>query len=266
MKTSIFDFSRLLLLFRRYFAERKQTELIYWAIMILAFAFIRNWIPAIGVLIFVAGVFYAARFLREIHSPTNGVAYFMLPATQLEKITVAIVMTSFYYFAMMMLCYIVGNLLGTAFNNLMASVPLVSSGYMEMHEIFYHNPLKWVLFESTNGNWSINGGFPTVVYWSLFFRIFIPLQSIYLLGSIYFKNNQMFKTFFVTNIVQVFFLVLFILEMRLFLGVGDSIGKMGPEEGNRMLSIFCDIMKWAGCLLPLFFWVTSYFRLTEKQR
>jgi hypothetical protein len=269
MKTTNFDIHRVCLLFRRYFAERKQTEIIYWGIMLLAFAFLRNFVFGIGFLLFVAGVFYAARFLREIHSPTGGVAYFMLPATQLEKISVAIVLTHFYYLAMMVICYVVGNLLGTAFNNLMASIPLVSSGYMEMNDIFYHLPLRWVLFETNVSSTTVFTTSTQVgafCYFGVFARIFLLLQSIFLLGGIYFKSNQTFKTFFAVNIIQLLLLILFVLEMRIFAGVGTSVGRINPEEGERLLSIVRNGLKCLGYLLMLFFWVVAYFRLTEKER
>jgi hypothetical protein len=262
MKTSKFSFDRLMLLFSRYFAERKQTEAIYWGIMILAFCFMRNWITGTGMLIFVAGVFYAARFLREIHSSTNGPAYFMLPATQLEKMTVAIVMTHFYYFAMMMVCYVIGNLLGTAFTNLMASVPFIEAGYMEINDLFFPIPLQWVLFEVHDGHWPFTG----VVFWSVFFKIFLVLQSVFLLGGIYFKNNQVFKTLFVTNVVQVALFVLFVLEMKLFVGEWESLEHMSQQEGKEFFAQLGRVMSGVALVFMAFFWIVSYVCLTEKER
>jgi hypothetical protein len=82
MKTNYFDFRRIGLLFQRYFTERLNTELIYWSIMVIAFMLVRNNIPLMIMLIMFAGIFYAARFFREIHSPAGSIAYFMIPATQ----------------------------------------------------------------------------------------------------------------------------------------------------------------------------------------
>lgn len=267
MKTSLFNFDRFGWLFRRYFTERLHSEWIYWSIMIIAFLFLRNFIFGIGFLFFVAGAFYAARFFREIHSPTNGIAYIMIPATQLEKMVVAILMTTFYYFMMMTAAYVVGNLLGTGLNNLLASLPFISSGYMELNEIFHQTPLRWVLFETQENFYTVNGAAQTHDYtwFGIFSKIFLLVQSVYLLGGIYFKNNHMFKTFFVTNIIQVLFFILFILEMRLIVGSETMVDGMQTADFLRMRDIFLHILNGALYLLPPFFWVVSYVRLTEKE-
>ncbi|MDR0541842.1 MAG: hypothetical protein LBH19_06480 [Dysgonamonadaceae bacterium] len=268
MKTPVFNFNRFGLLFRRYFTERMHTELIYWGIMIIAFMFLRNFIFGVGFLWFVAGMFYAARFFREIHSPTNGVAYFMIPATHLEKLLVALIMTTIYYFAMMMASYAIGNLLGTFLNNTLASLPFISSEYLGLHELFYQSPLKWILFEVHTNSFTYNHTVfgNSYSYFGVFLKIFILLQSIYLLGGIYFKNNQAFKTFFLTNIIQVCFFILLILEIRLIIRAEDTVfTTMTPENVNRIQDIFLCILHWMFCLLPPFFWVVGYFRLTEKE-
>jgi len=255
MKTSLFNFNRIGLLLQRYFTERFRTELIYWSIMIIAFMFIRNIIPAAMGLIFVAGAFYASRFFREIHSPGNGIAYFMIPATQLEKMTVSIIMTSFYYFVMMMIVYSIGNLLGTFLNNLFVSIDFLR-GFLN---IFGYNPsyspLKWILFEFYGGSFALD------MLQSLFmiFTYFLFYQSIFLFGSIYFKNNQAFKTLLVMIIIVIFVSILFLLILKLI--TGNTF--IGSENTNTTIyKIYEKIFLY---LLPPFFWVVSYFRLTEKQ-
>ena len=260
METNIFNFNRLGLLFQRYFTERFRTELIYWIIMVIVFMFIRNSVPAMFGLILIAGVVYAARFFKEIHSPGNGVAYFMIPATQLEKLTVGIVMTSFYYFAMMMIAYIAGNLLGTFFNNTLASMDInVLFGFSPFH----NSLLQWKLFDITvepwmNENWD---GDKSLLCLHLF-ELFLIGQSIYLLGSIYFKRNHFFVTLLATNIIQTLLFILFVVELILVFGSATiqpnhQIYVLGVTLGSILRYIF-----WA---LPPFFWVVSYFRLTEKQ-
>ena len=254
MKTNIFNFNRLGLLFQRYFTERFYTELIYWGIMAIAFMFIRNNLPLMMGLIIIAGVFYAARFFREIHSRSNGVAYFMIPATQLEKMIVGVVMTSFYYFAMMIIAYVVGNLLGTLLNNMLASMNFSVSGI----NVFHHSPLQWKLFVTGSANPFANIG--NSFYF--LFLFFLLGQSVYLLGSTYFKNNQFLKTLLAVNIVQIGLSILFVIELVLFTGktnitVGNPSYDIGMMIGR--------IMRYTTCFLIPFFWVVSYFRLTEKQ-
>jgi hypothetical protein len=263
MKTQ-FNFNRFGLLLQRYFTERFHTELIYWSIMIIAFVLFHNNIAAIGGIIFVAGAFYAARFFREIHSSTNGSAYFMIPATQLEKLTAGILMTTFYYFGMMLIAYILGNLLGTFLNNVLASIDFFSSTL----GLFHKTSLKWVLFQTvTEADILLNGELITFSYSYLksFFGIFVWIQSMYLLGSIYFKNNQAFKTFFATNIIQVLLLIVFIVEFYFIIGEAASEIHWQAEDflyWKQMARMGATVLCYT---LPVFFWVVSYFRLTEKE-
>ena len=260
MNTNIFSLNRLGLLFQRYFIERFRTELIYWIIMVTVFMFIRNSVPAMFGLILIAGVTYAARFFREIHSPGNGIAYFMIPATQLEKLTVGIVMTTFYYFAMMMITYIIGNLLGTFFNNALASMNInILFGFTPFHD----SPLQWNLFDITvepwmNENWDGDKSLLCL----LLFKLFLFGQSIYLLGSIYFKRNQFFATLLTTNIIEIILFILFVTELKLIFGCAIN-------EPNHHLYVFGNtvgsILRYIVWAIPPFFWVVSYFRLTEKQ-
>lgn len=252
MKTSLFNINRIGLLFQRYFTEHFRTELIYWIIMAVLFIFIRNMME----LVFIAGIIYASRFFREIHSPGNGTAYFMIPATQLEKITVSIVLTSFYYFVMVLLTYSIGNLLGTFINNMLASI--------NFNFLFYnpsHSPLQWDLFETVM---VANNAHPISQSLFGFFYALLFSQSIFLLGSIYFKNNQVFKTFLTLIIIVFSLTILLYLETKLIIGdifIIDGSQRVYGVDFNLHRIIF-EVFYY---LLPPFLWVVSYFRLTEKQ-
>jgi hypothetical protein len=256
MKTNLFDFRRVGLLFQRYFIERFRSELIYWGIMALVFMFFRNNVPAMSALIVVAGAFYASRFFREIHHSSNGIAYFMIPATQLEKLTVAIVMTSLYYFAMMMIAYVTGNLLGTFLNNMLASIDFFPSA------LFHYSPLDWKLFEAVDSKFSMKTlGMDTSHIITSLFMSFLFIQFLFLLGGIYFKKNQAFKTFSSVIVIQILLAFLVFVEVKLIWGVNHI-----PDTAINVdfTSAPC-VGTILYILLTLFFWVVSYFRLTEKQ-
>ena len=256
MKTNLFNFNRLGLLFQRYFAKRFQTELIYWGIMAIVFMFIRNTVPAMAGLIIIAGVFYAARFFREIHYPGNGVAYFMIPASQLEKLTVGVIMTSFYYFAMMIIAYVVGNLLGTFLNNTIASMNISIIGF----NLFHHSLLQWKLFGISIEPWFIEKEHTNFLLYC--FEAFLVGQSVYLLGSIYFKRNPFFATFLSLIVVQLFLFILLLIELKLFFGTYSINFEISAFSLGRIVSHIFKVAVWA---LPPFLWVVSYFRLKEKQ-
>jgi len=257
MKTNVFDFKRIGLLFQRYFVERFRSELIYWGIMAIVFMFFRNNVQTISTLIIVAGAFFAARFSKEIHHSGNGVAYFMIPASQLEKLTVAIVITSFYYFAMMMITYIIGNLAGTFLNNLLASLDFFPNA------LFHHSSLQWKYFEGINHNFfTFQDAGVNMQYSAPFFVGFLLSQSLFLLGGIYFKKNQTFKTFSVLILFFIFLSIVILIEGKLILDVTSFTGK---DFENWDSNLFANAAKIFYSLLPLYFWVVSYFRLTEKQ-
>ena len=247
MKTNLFNFKRVGFLFQRYFIERFRTELIYWGIMAIVFMLIRNNFQVMVGLIIVAGVFYAARFFREIHHSANGIAYFMIPATQLEKLTVAIVMTTFYYLAMMILVYVIGNLSGTFLGNTLAGMDFLPNG------LFHHSPLQWALLKME----PIRNSMENTSSIASFFII----QSIFLLGGIYFIKNQAFKTFLSILIIQLLLAIFVIVEVKLIFGDDLLFTEINTKNLN-FSPIISDIFR---VFLFLFFWVVSYFRLTEKQ-
>ena len=255
MKTNLFDFRRMGLLFQRYFVERSRSELIYWGIMAIVFMFLRNNMQSMSALIVIAGVFYAARFFKEIHHSGNGVAYFMIPATHLEKLTVAIVMTSFFYFAMMMITYVIGNLAGTLLNNLLASLEFFPN------VLFHHSSIRWVLFEEMMPRFPQGMGGGNIHWMVWFFVSLLVNQSIYLFGGIYFRKNQAFKTFASIIVISILLAFLVTIELKLILDVTALSGKDFENWGN----FFANAAKVFYVLLPLYIWVVSYFRLTEKQ-
>jgi len=257
MKTDILNFNRLGLLFQRFFGERSRYELIQWLTMTIVFMFMRNNVIGMTIAILVSGVVYASNFYKEIHSSGNGVAYFMIPASQLEKTILGVVITSFYYFAMIIVAYVIGNLLGTLLFDMLSSL----NGIIGIN-LFHYSSLQWNLFDISSAP-RIN----TIGHDSLFilhlFEIFLIGQSVYLLGSIYFKRNHFFATLLSKIIVGLILLIVFAIELRLIFGNFSMIPNhnISYDFGNTFGSILRNII-W---LVPPFFWVVSYFRLTEKQ-
>jgi hypothetical protein len=229
--------------------------------------FFRNIPVSIGITIVIAGVFHAGKFFREIHSPATGINYFLIPATQLEKITASLLFTVVYYFAKMLLAYIIGNLAGTGLNNLLANIDFLSS---DLH-LFHTAPLKWELFESirkeinlVNGEQAATAS-ASISYVYLFFKIFLFTQSLFVLGGIYFKRNQALKTLLALIIITFSFSIIGGIELELLTGA-SRINIVSSTEsltswGHTVGSVF-RIFYW---LLIPYLWTISYFRLTEKE-
>jgi hypothetical protein len=267
--STIFNFNRAGLLVQRYFTGRIQNELIFFGIMFVVFMLFRNFPVVVGITILLAGVFYAVKGLKEIHPPANGINYFMVPATQLEKITVSILLFIVYYFAMMFLAYVIGNLAGTALNNLLANIDFLTTDL----NLFHPSSLKWSFFENTSPavqeiytlderTITVASGIP---YIFLFIKLFLAIQSLFILGGIYFKHNQIFKTLLALIIIAFAFCIILLLELHLFIVKGE----LNHYASLEIMSAWGNMIKNTSnvfyCLLIPFLWVTAYFRLTEKE-
>jgi hypothetical protein len=229
----------------------------------------RNNPVVIGITILLAGAFHAGKFFKEIHSTANGINYFMIPATQLEKITVSLFLSIVYYFAFALLAYFIGNLVGTGLNNLLANSHFLSADI----KLFHTSPLKWVLFEDFQIRRVIFEGekvanIPEYTSWIwLFFRIFLVTQSLFVLGGIYFKHNQIFKTILTLIVSGFAFLILWSIEMYLLIIRTESNVQLQwlPERyvaWQDMVAITSEVFCW---LLIPFLWIVAYVRLTEKE-
>jgi len=255
---TIFDFKRAGLLIQRHFIERFQSELMFWGIATICMMFLRNNIGGIFGFAIITCVVRTGQFFREIHSPTNQINYFMIPATQIEKFVVSLLYTIVYFWTMMLVVYIIGNISGTFVNNLLANIGLVSD-ILGIH----YSSLDWIMFDSIrNGNDN--------TFFLVFLAILI-IQSIFLLGSIYFKRNQILKTCFVLIILTVFLVIIGAVEAKYFLA--DTIAKHSEmyelEYGVAYKQGWGAVTKIVSriffYLLAPYLLLTSYIRLTEKE-
>jgi hypothetical protein len=256
---TLLDFKRIELLFRRYFIERHRAELIYWSIMVILFIFVRNSVFPMIVVIFGSGIFYAARFFKEAHHPANGAAYFMIPATQFEKLVVAIITTTIYYLCMLVITYVIGNLIGTLIYNVIV-INLFSG-------LFSEKPLQWLLFSAHE---LVNVmSLPSISFLFIFIVSFLFSQTTYLLGSIYFKKHQLAKTIASAFVVQMLIFIVAIVAGKLILG--DNYVMTDPTNSfiERLLTghlVRFEVIYFVStAFLIIYFWVATYFRLTEKQ-
>ena len=254
---TIFDFKRAGLLIQRHFIERFHGELMFWIVSVIVMMFIRNTPAALWLFSIFACIFRTGLFFREIHSPTNRINYFMIPATQIEKFVVALFYTIVYFWVAMLVVYVIGNILGTWINNLLANVGFIS-GILG----FGHQDLNWVIFDSIRNSDT----------WVNVVAILIA-QSIFLLGGIYFKKNQLVKTFLVLVAILFFIALISLLETKYFLAnsvetlrgtqSGLSIQLKGTgAAGMEPVKITSSIFLY---LLAPYLWFVSYIRLTEKE-
>jgi len=252
MNTTL-NINRLGLLFKRFFIENKQKELIFWGISIAVFT-IMHQVGSVEMFTYIAGFIFAARLFSIFAYTPTGMHYLLIPATHTEKLIVNIVLSTIYFFTMILVTYIIGSVVG----NLLGSM------------IFgLDKPINLDLF-----NDSISNAWNTGNHQDGIFNIFMSFalsQSIFLLGSIFFKRSAIAKTFLsiilVTMALGIIQLILFKLTFGTFHMNTNSFrfDLLGPNFINEIFpnyKMIGTILKYS--LIP-FFWLVTYFRLTEKQ-
>ena len=252
------NFNRIGLLIQRFFIQRFSNELMFWGITIIVMMLIRNNIAGILGFAIIASIIRTNQLFREMHSPTNQINYFMIPATQIEKFTASLLYAFVYFWVMAISAYAIGNVLGTFVNNLLANFGLLSDVFN-----IRHSSLHWVLFQSI-GNGNVKD------FFSVFLAMII-IQSTFLLGSIYFKRSQILKTCLALVVFGFFFVIISIFLMKTFIVDGSNIHSYTIRGGLDLhingtdfgpIKIISNIFFY---LLTPYLWFTSYIRLTEKE-
>jgi hypothetical protein len=203
-------------------------------------------------LMYIGGFVFTSQAFRELHQGEKSYFYLNLPASPLEKLFSKLLVTS--------LGYAIGTL---AFYSLVA---LLSEGINRVifgygHPLF--NPVsRDVLFSVA---------------------VYLVVQSIFLLGSIYFRRLAFLKTVVAWNVFAIGTAILIGLttwlifrdayfdqgvlrpEARAAFDALDGAGRIEPflEETGRGFWLTLKILFWA-VLAPVC-WIISYFRLKETE-
>lgn len=235
-----FSINRLGLLLQRFFIENAQRELTFWAISTVVFMFLHE-TSMEALYIFIAGFIFAARSFRAFTYTPTGMHYLLLPATHLEKLLTAIILSTFYFLAAILVTYAIGNPIGTYLGNLILG---------------YDNTVYYGLFNlGTAETLNMLVGFITV-------------QAIFILGSIYFKRNAVGKTILVLIALMFVAVLIEVLLLKILFGTTNlefhnvNFGINDSETLFPGIKYFGEVLKYS---VAPFLWIVSYFRLTEKQ-
>lgn len=254
MNTTL-DINRLGLLLKRYFIENKQRELTFWGITTVVFTLMHLAGPqeksiSVEMFLYISGFIFAARTFKIFNYTPGGMHYLLIPATHFEKLTTAILLSTLYYFAMILISYSLGTIFGTTIGNF----------FFESN-----NPIVFALFNSIPDLYN-NGHAPMSLLYK--FILFAGIQSTFMLGSIYFKGNAIGKTFLAITAISIVLGIIELLLLKITFGTYHLDGQMvniSIDSEQGFLSVLGTASKvFAYALIP-FFWVVSYFRLKEKQ-
>ena len=250
----VFSIKRVGYLLRRYFLENLYREIMFWCIVTFTFTILDHRIFVL-IVMFVSGLIYSIRLQKDLQKGSDSMHYLLIPATHSEKLASSIILNTFYHFGMTLISYSIGNLL----------VILTYHFILKMQV-----PVNWDLFQDTSI--VVSNGFlqPLAknVFWSVF-GLFAFSQSLFMLGSLYFRKNVVSKTIFS---ILGFGFALFLLQLFIFKTFWDV-----KHLSNAIFPMFVvvtdftipNVFKTAfvigSYLLVPFMWVVSYFRMIEKE-
>ncbi|HYO23278.1 MAG TPA: hypothetical protein VER36_12800 [Flavisolibacter sp.] len=204
--------------------------------------------------LFAVGTFYASQYFRDLGSRAKGITFLLVPASAFEKLLCSLLYTVVLFFVTFTAAFYLVDVLMVAVAN-----TFPSTGKTEVVNVFKIILLKF------NKDSTIN-----------FLLFFFSVQSVFLLGSIYFEKYSFIKTIIsgFVSCFALFCLMYFFNEMLLPEGDYPSgfltTYRVFVDGGNDRL---VQIPRWIGEVFRFsvmyaaapFLWIVTYFRLKEKQ-
>jgi len=207
--------------------------------------------------LFGTGAFYASQYFRDLGSRAKGINFLLVPASAFEKILCSILFTVVIFFSVFTAAFYVVDILMVTISKqfLTSHDPIRQQGVIN---VFRAAILPF-------------DGMSTVNVMLIFFGV----QSIFLLGSVYFAKYSFIKTVISGFVV---FFVVFCLIYLLYEHLMPRGGYVGVFTSYRVTVMNNDdhlvqLPGWVGEMLRFivmyaitpFLWVVSYYRLKEKQ-
>ncbi|MBO9658181.1 MAG: hypothetical protein J7527_05090 [Chitinophagaceae bacterium] len=272
-----FSFRRFSLLVSKHWADNKRRYslavigfvllLIVWFILTLLVESRRPMNQEVQILtfffsLFGIGAFYASQYFRDLGSKAKGINFLLVPASAFEKILCSFLFTVVIFFSVFTAAfYLVDVLMVTIANQFLTTEEMVKpDGVINVFTAFIR------LFDGEADGVSL-------VYILI---IFLTIQSVFVLGSVYFAKYSFVKTV-ITGFVVFFvcFCLIYLLFVQL-MPVGDytnmSLTSYRIRTGGSNDHLV-QVPEWIGEVVRIalvygiapFLWVASYYRLKEKQ-
>ncbi len=263
-----FSFQRLYLLFRKQWLENSRFYgLASLALLgVMAIVFVVFWIMMGGphyhegqtmviyfVGLYLLGSLYASTAFQALDEKEKGQYLLSLPATHAEKLVTVIVFTTVFFFLVYTACFLLVKWLAVAYVH-----------YRMQHESFVHfQALAWDKNDRQIFSYLLIG--------------FFSLQSLFLLGSVYFRKYAYVKTILAAICFSGIYIFLVVKSIQFFVPAGYHfegyrvVQSQVPEGegyyraygfGKDFLYSLVFIAKWLW--IPVF-WTAAWFRLKEKE-
>ena len=271
-----FDFRRFSLLVGKHWADNRKKYMLsivaFMSLILIWYVFIMLTDPldplAEGLQhvtyyfsLFLVGPFYASQFFKDLSSRSKGINYLMVPASTLEKTLCSIFYVVILFVVVFTVAFYLVNIITVGLANLVHPDYSGVARNGIVHKAHISNILR------------IPGNPRNMAQY--FFLLFFAVQSVAFLGSIYFPKYSYIKTAISITIVCLVIALVGFYFTSFFMPRGGfnelSSYRVFSEDGNETRVI--QLPAWIGKVLkflffyafPPIFWVTTYFRLKEKE-
>jgi uncharacterized membrane protein len=204
--------------------------------------------------------FFASQFFSELGSKTKATSYLMVPASTLEKLLCSILYTTVFFLILFVAAFyfvdfiavLIANTFHPSYNGT-TTVDGVQVKAQAMNIFKTGKPSDNILF--------------------YLFAAFLAVQSVALLGSVYFQKYSYIKTVISLTLILLIsaFLVFEVMGSILPSPAMFNVVEYRIWDGEKLKII--ELPKWAMKLVEylflfgftIVFWVATYFRLKEKE-
>jgi hypothetical protein len=273
---AVFDLNRWFLYMGKHWNENKKRYLLSLAavggLLVLWYSFLmivnpdnpmglRMQVITFYVGLFITGCLFASMIFNDLSDGPKAIHYLLTPASALEKLLTAIVFGVVLFFISYTIAFYAVDFIMLKISN------GVVSTYLERQHRAPGPPQELLnVFNSTEGR-------DNIYFYILL--IFFAVQSMFLLGSVYFVKNQYIKTL-VSGLVVFLFMVFFIHKvMGSFMPDGSFFKPFTVYRvwNTNMGEAMIQLPEWFSSLLLFLtkytlapcLWVVAYFRLKEKE-
>lgn len=208
--------------------------------------------------LFAVGTFYASQYFRDLGSRAKGINFLLVPASSFEKLLCSLLYTVVLFFVVFTAAFYLVDVLMVSIANAVFGTN-EPTGKTTVINVFKVNLIRF------NKDSTVN-----------FLLFFFSVQSVFLLGSVYFEKYSFIKTIIIGFVACfiLFCLMYFFNEVLLpegdyhngFLtsyrvhvdGVNDRLVQVPGWIGE----VFRFLVMYA---VAPFLWTVAYYRLKEKQ-
>lgn len=231
------SFYRIGLLFKRYFCENWKKDVIVAAIIFaveMLTSLEQETSSVSWFVLFIFFILYSGRIFGMLGKPQKAINYLMLPASRVEKLTVNIILSHFYYPVLLIAASCLGIWASSFF----------------CYFIYDEFTFKSIDFM---GIWGVE--------W--YFVLFLLLtNAIMMFGSVYSKKAAVIKTLLCEAAFFVAFMVVFSGIWLISLRNGFVLRRIDQLPAEWLINVIVSAIMLVEIA---FFWLLSYFRLKETE-